>query len=253
MIGKLSAQTELLRYARKGLFLNFADLDNQLAIDEFCEYKGHQFTLEQMSEIVYVVQHSDDKTHCHIYWISSKPMSKRTIDKDRNILDQIRHNKLPSVEIKAAGDIAFCSGGYHESSNRYEPIGTTELCIIEELGEHIESICRKYDLPVSDVERNKIRRLALARSKFNSPLKPKSTLYDYDLSKDWTDIFENSRNNTLFDRARRYLRKNKDLLSAKTFRILVHSWNEKYCKPPLDPVEVDSICNSILNHNGGRN
>ena len=144
MIGKLSGHTESLNHAREGLYLNFCDFDNELAIKEFCNYKGHQFTLEEMAKIVYVVQHSDDKSHCHIYWLASSPMPKRTLDKDEKILEKIKANELPSVELKGAGDIAFCPGGYHESGNPYLPIGTTELVIIEELGEHIESICRKY-------------------------------------------------------------------------------------------------------------
>jgi hypothetical protein len=57
----------------------------------------------------------------------------------------------------------------------------------------------------------------------------------------------------IFDRARRYYRKNKDLLSLGIFRKIVHSWNQRYCKPPLDDFEVNGICNSILNHNNGGN
>ena len=63
--------------------------DNELAIKEFCNYKGRQFTLEEMAKIVYVVQHSDDQTHCHVYWLASKPMAKRTLDKDK-ILEKIK-------------------------------------------------------------------------------------------------------------------------------------------------------------------
>ena len=146
------------------LYLNFADLDNQLAIDEFCTYKGKQFTIDEMAKIVFLVQHSDDPTHCHVYWLASKALAKRTLDKEKKILEQIRNNQLPAIEIKAAGDVAFCPGGYHESGNPYEPIGTNELFIIEELGEHIESICKKYKLPVSDTEKNKLRRLAMAKT-----------------------------------------------------------------------------------------
>ena len=250
MVGKISGHTDTLNYARKCLYLNFADLDNQLAIDEFCTYKGKQFTIDEMAKIVFLVQHSDDPTHCHVYWLASKALAKRTLDKEKKILEQIRNNQLPAIEIKAAGDVAFCPGGYHESGNPYVPIGTNELFIIEELGEHIESICRKYKLPVSDTERNKLRILANAkaiRSKKSCSSSTK-TLYEFD-DQEWSDIFENSRNNTLFDRARKYLRKNKDLLSAETFRKIVHCWNKKYCKPPLPEFEVDGICNCILNHN----
>ena len=182
MIGKLSGHTEILQYVRKGLYLNFADFDNELAIKEFCNWKGRQFTLEQVAKIVFVVQHSDDRSHCHVYWISSRPMAKRTLDKDRKIFEKIKNNELPAVEIKAAGDVAFCPGGYHESGNPYLPIGTTELCIIEELGEHIQGICRKYKLPVSDTERNKLRILANAkaiRSKKSCSSSTK-TLYEFD-------------------------------------------------------------------------
>ena len=82
MVGKLSGATEIQNYVRKDLDLNFCDFDNQLAIDEFCNYKGHQFTLEQMAKICYIVQHSD-KSHCHVYWLASKAMAKRTLETDK--------------------------------------------------------------------------------------------------------------------------------------------------------------------------
>ena len=285
MIGKLSGHTSILNYARKGLYLNFADFDNELAIKEFCEYKGRQFTLQQMAEVCYIVQHSDDPTHCHVYWISSKPMSKRTLDKDIDIFRKIRNNQLPSIEFKGVGDVAFCSGGYHENGSQYLPIGTTELCIIEELGEHIESICRKYDLPVSDTERNKIRLSSSPASKTKRGLRSKSKSrllftfdkhqsnfdeyeiieenkekiesdYDYDDISDieqWTDICEGSRNNILFDRLRKYFNKNKDLLTSEVFTRLAHSLNERFCKPPLSHFEVNAIANSILGFNNNDN
>ena len=225
MVGKISGHTDTLNYARKGLYLNFADLDNQLAIDKFCTYKGKQFTIDEMAKIVILVQHSDDPTHCHVYWLASKALAKRTLDKEKKNLGQIRNNQLPAIEIKAAGDVAFCPGGYHESGNPYEPIGTNELFIIEELGEHIESICRKYKLPVSDTERNRLRILnANAISKKSKPKDKLLTNFDSeDLNdnEEWCEIFENSRNNTLFDRARKYFRKNKDLLSTENFRKIV--------------------------------
>ena len=135
MIGRLSGHTEILQYVRKGLYLNFADFDNDLACREFCNYKGQQFTLQEMAQICFIVQHSDDPTHCHIYWIASSPMAKRTLDKDKRILDKIKKNELPSIELKGVGDVAYCPGGYHESGNPYLPIGTTEICIVEELGD----------------------------------------------------------------------------------------------------------------------
>ena len=143
MIGGLSGHTELLKYARKGLYLNFADFDNELACREFCNYGGQQYTLEEVARTAFIVQHSDDRTHAHVYWLASKPMARRRLETainktDKMILDKIRRNELPAIEFKGQGDIAFAPGGYHESGNPYEPIGTTEICIIEELGAHIE-------------------------------------------------------------------------------------------------------------------
>ena len=253
MIGKLTGHTDTLNFARSGLYLNFADFDNELAIKELCCYKDRQFTLRQFSKVVYVVQHFDDPTHCHVYWLASKPMPKRTIDKDAKILGKIRNNKLPSIEIKGAGDVAFCAGGTHESGYPYLPIGTKEICIIEELGEHIQAICKKYNLPVSDVERNKsrLRRLNNYKLKFKSNPKLRRILSEYaDNNIQWRNIYENSRNNTLFDRARRYLRKNRDLLTPDNFKRIVQSWNAKWCKPPLSGFEVNNICNSILSYQG---
>ena len=72
MIGGLSGHTETLQYARKGLYLNFADFDNELACREFCNYNGQQYTLEEVARTTFIVQHSDDKTHAHVYWLASK-------------------------------------------------------------------------------------------------------------------------------------------------------------------------------------
>jgi hypothetical protein len=251
MIGKLTGHTSTLNYARKGSYLNFADFDNQLAIDEFCTYKGHKFTLQEMAKIVFIVQHSD-KTHCHFYWISSNPMPKRTLEKDKHLLAKIRSNELPAVEIKGAGNVAFAPGGYHESGAQYLPIGTHEILHIEELGDHIHSICKKYNLPVSDFERNKIRRLKADKT---SKEKGKGQQIKLDLQEeDWTDIiYDGSRNNTLFDRARNYYRNHKDLLTADNFRKIIHQFNERWCKPELSYFEVDSICNSVLNFYEGDN
>ena len=68
------------------------------------------------------------------------------------------------------------------------------------------------------------------------------------VNEEWTEITEGSRNGVLFDRARRYYRKNKDILSDDNFRKIVHSWNQRYCKPPLSDFEVNAICNSILEY-----
>ena len=107
--------------------------------------------------------------------------------------------------MKGQGDVAFCPGGFHESGNPYLPIGTTEICIIEELGEHIESICRKYKLPVSDSERTKLRRLnPIGKSKSKGKLQ---TNFDSEDDEEWSEITEGSRNNTFFDKLRKYYRR----------------------------------------------
>jgi hypothetical protein len=173
-------------------------------------------------------------------------MPKRTLDKDKKILTKIQNNKLPSIEIKGAGDVAFCAGGTHESGNLYLPIGTTELCIIEELGEHINNICKKYKLPVSDVER---RNKHIKKYRGTKQRRHSNTDPNYELEE---NIHEGSRNNSLFNKGREYFNRNKDLLSIDSFRRIIQGWNKKYCKPPLPYFEVDSICNSILGFNGGR-
>jgi hypothetical protein len=145
MVGAISGPTDTLNFARSGLHLNFADFDNLLAIRELCTWKGNKHcTLQEFAKIGYVVQHSDDRTHCHIYWLASKPMPRRRLETDKKTLELIKSNQLPAIEIKGQGDVAFCSGGYHESGNQYLPLIQHELFIIEELGEHIQNICRKY-------------------------------------------------------------------------------------------------------------
>jgi hypothetical protein len=250
MIGKITGHTDTLNYARKGLYLNFCDFDNELAIQEFCRYRDRQFTLEEMAKIVFVVQHSDDLTHAHVYWISSKPMPKRMLDNDKKILSKIKNNEIPAIEIKGAGDVAFCPGGYHESGNSYLPIGTKEIFHIEELNEHISNICRKFNLPVSDSERNKLRReeITVKSKSEGKQINLDSLDIEIDINEYTEVIPETTRNNTIFHRARRYYRKNIDILSIDNFKKIVHNWNEKYCEPPLPDFEIESVTNSIVFH-----
>ena len=216
-------------------YLNFADLDNQKAIDEFCTWNGMKITLEEISKHVMIVQHEDDKTHCHIYWFSKKPMKRRTLDTDSKIVKKIRNNEVPAIEIKGEGDVAFCPGGKHENGFPYLPIGIHEPLQSEEIGDHINSILTKYQLPLCDKDSNGGNRNN--SGKFNA-----KNLFSFG-----EKVREGARNNTIFDLCRKVISNNRDLPEA-IVKKLCFDCNQELCEPPLSDTEVESIFKSAQNY-----
>jgi hypothetical protein len=112
----------------QGKYLNLIDLDNLLAIQEFCTINGGYVPLAKLAEKVIVEQHRDDTNKAHILFYSDIPFVGKPSDAN-SINDfgrRFRNNEVPAFEIKglSAHGIVFCTPSFHKNGERYDILGT---------------------------------------------------------------------------------------------------------------------------------
>ena len=131
----------------KGLYLIAIDLDNELAIKEFCIVKGEQKTLKQLAESGHflVEQHPDDQTRAHVYLYSNRPYKK---------LNRNGDPQVPQIEVKGAGEhgLMCVTNSLHKNGSRYQVLGdplpfVDQPRVHDEIEKHIDSILSKYNIP----------------------------------------------------------------------------------------------------------
>jgi hypothetical protein len=136
-----------------GMYLIGVDLDNQIAIEEFCTRDGENtISLEKLAQWTIVKQHKDDTTKAHVYFLSDRPYAKKSSNAgNKKIFDP---RTMPAIEVKGDGEhgLFFCLPSIHRDGCRYEIIGTNVPAIVDEEDYelHIDNICRKYGLTYLD-------------------------------------------------------------------------------------------------------
>jgi hypothetical protein len=137
---------------KSGLYLNGIDADNLKAIEEICTRSGGSISLDELAQWTLVEQHSDDTNRAHIYVYSHKPFTKKSSDKNNNLSAKLDANAIPAIEVKGLGEhgLFFCSPSMHKNGQPYQIIGIEEPVIADDFEEHIDNICRKYELRYLD-------------------------------------------------------------------------------------------------------
>ena len=92
----------------------------------------------------------------HLYFYSPRPLFKKSSDNTVQT-QKIMANEVPASEVKSSGGngIMFCTPSLHKSGYRYTIIGIPEPVMLNirqanELEQHMDKICRKYDLKYLD-------------------------------------------------------------------------------------------------------
>jgi hypothetical protein len=96
------------------LYLNAIDLDNQLAIEEICNYNGKRLSIEDLAKWTLVEQHMDDRSRLRLYVLSEKPFP------------QIKTDSSPiAIEVKSEGHHGYhyCTNSVHMNGHRYQILG----------------------------------------------------------------------------------------------------------------------------------
>jgi hypothetical protein len=218
---------------KNGLYLIFVDLDNQKAIDEFCTRNGKRVTLEEMSQHMLIEQHKDDLNRAHVYFYSKHPFLKKSSDRVSDLTERIDSNDIPAIEVKGSGKhgIAFCTSP-HKNGYNYEIINIIEPSEISNLEQHIDSICRKYNISYLDQNGNS-----------------KSLVPIPELFKPETKIFEgHNRHEAVLRIIESLLSRTATILQEKTIKDLAWKENLRLCVPPLDHKEFEKQWNDGLSY-----
>jgi len=136
----------------KNYYLACIDLDNKTAIKEFCNINGKQYTLEELSELGFLVEQHGDIHTAHIYLITEEPLKKKD-SKNKAITGELNEN-IPRMEIKPDGtcrvSVTPC---IHEDGTPYRLIGnhqkfTNDLSFQNKdtIEQHLDKILRKYNI-----------------------------------------------------------------------------------------------------------
>ncbi len=227
------------RNPNQDIYLTFVDLDNSIAITEFCTRNGVKTSLEVIAGTYIVEQHRDDLSKAHIYFLSETPFPKRSSDtNDPNF----KPEEQPAFEIKGEGGhgIAYATPSMHQNGHRYEIIGTNTPIILskaaaEEMILHLDSICKKYKLKYLE----------------NDDGNGKALIPMEELKKPGFVIYGgNNRHEALMRYIESQIKTKYGRWTWSEFKQDAYYWNQVCCKPPLDDIEFekqwDSACGFII-------
>lgn len=176
---------KIWRGLNKDKWINGIDLDNEIAIREFCSQEGKYTVEEFLRENLYEF-HKDDSNSLHIYIITDKPIKSKA----RGTIDI---ENQPAIEIKSNGDkIMFSYPSLHGNYKGQQPIFEqwqfNELkqpawATTERLEARIDTICSKYRISYLDNNKDRIKQRLRERdqipegSRHNELLKQFNTLW----------------------------------------------------------------------------
>ncbi len=210
---------------RTDLYLVFLDLDNKRAIEEFCTRNGNKVPLDQIAKRIIVEQHIDDQSKAHAYFYSRHAYMKKSSDRVTHLLDKIDRNEIPALEVKGLGEhgLAFSTPSMHKNGFNYTFVegGTMEPEIFDDLDNHIDCICKKYNIPY------------IGRPTGQGP-----TILN--LFEPETRIYEgHNRHEALLRVMESLLKRNSNILELEQIRRYSHDWNVQHCVPPLEYQEEE--------------
>lgn len=216
----------------EGKYFTFIDLDNAIAIKEFCSRNGTTIPLSQVAEMYLVEQHLDNQNKCHVYFFSEIPFRGKSSDQKQKDFDE---EHQPAIEIKGRGThgVAFCTPSYHKHGHQYQIIGTAEPMILTataatEMMEHLDNICTKYGLKYLEYD--------------NGDGKALTPMCEME-KEDFVILEGHNRHEALM----RYMESRIVVFSHKVplqeIKELCYIWNQQHCKPPLDDKEFEKQWN----------
>jgi P4 family phage/plasmid primase-like protien len=212
---------------KHGLQLNAIDADNLPAINEICNYKGKQFTVQDLAAWTLVEQHDDAPHKMHIVVYSTKPFLKKASNNNSPALKEgIKADEIPAIEVKSSDTaFLFVSGSPHEDGLPYKIVGTKTPAVCDDFENHIDNICRKYQIPYLDADNGN-----------GSAQIPIEELFEEDF-----EIHENNnRHEALMRIMESLIKRNRKILPFDVIKnTLSREWNNQHCKPPLEDTEFE--------------
>ena len=186
---------------------------------------GNKVSLDQIAKKIIVEQHNDDQSRAHVYFYSKHPFRKKSTDKVSDLVGTIERNEIPALEVKGLGEhgLAFSTPSVHKNGFQYAFFegGTTEPEIFDDLDRHIDSICRRYNIPYFDTNNDQSLQFIIYS---NRKLK---SMKDTIGTKHYSRVMES------------LIKRNSTILDLEQIRKYSHDWNMKHCVPPLENQEEE--------------
>ena len=209
---------KVFRGENKDMYLCAIDCDNKLAIDEMTK------DIIKTSEKTIVEQHIDDPNKAHFYFLTTRPMPKKSSD----VIGKVKINKVPSIEMKGQGQhgIMYCTPSMHKDGERYRILGVKKLAILDNIGDIIKGICDKYNLGTG--KDNKITMKVL-------------------MDNETKIVAGHNRHEAIMRYAESILRKY-PRMEEQIFRDMILLKNNRMCSPPLTESELDIQIECAVNY-----
>jgi hypothetical protein len=230
---------KIFRGPYTGMYFNCIDLDNRAGIDELLSWFGEIKSLEELGQKTVVVQHEDAKgERAHIYFITEKPLSKKT-----GISGSGRDEKIPAIEVKSDNSTyVVCPPSIHQNEYPYQIIGTKQIQVLNEvksrkLEDTLNKIYEKYSPGDYNPSKDNVGYLTKELRVMIKTLEIDDSNYK---------ISNGISSKTLLPFADSLLYhhfNSKDIDYLKEFFFEV---NQRLCETPLDEKEVEGIWNQAI-------
>ncbi len=213
--------------AKKNLYVNCIDLDNQRAITEFCTRKGVTITLEDFAKNgdILVEYYGNPPQRAHIVCYSTHPFPTTGSITNKKA-DKISSNDIPAIEITRT---LFLSSSPRKDGHNYEIIGglpnPDKLTEWDELELHIDEVFNRFGIPY-------LERKGRADGSNLTPI--------HELFKTETRILKgNNRHEGILREMDSILARNRAVVPLETMRKWAWDENLRLCEPPLDEIEFE--------------
>ncbi|AIF83286.1 hypothetical protein NTE_01214 [Candidatus Nitrososphaera evergladensis SR1] len=226
------------RTDRKHLYLAAIDCDNKIAIEEVLNTNGVTGTIQELAKQHFVEQHKDNPNKAHIYFYTTRPLTKKSSDNTGNTTTGVAvDDNIPALEVKGDGKhgIMYCSPSFHKSGHQYELIGTEEPATLTAaqtsiLEQHIDKVCRKYGLKY------------LENKHGNRSQIPITELF----SETFTVSEGSNRHEALMRAMESLIVSFRGKYGEHFVKKICHVWNEEHCRPPLDNTQFEKQWNDAV-------
>ena len=145
---------------------------------------------------------------------------KKSGDRITHPLEMINGNEIPAFEVKGLGEhgLAFSTPSVHKNGFQYTFVegGTMDPEIIDDLDNHIEAICKKYNIPYIDAHNGQ-------DATIRDLLEPETKIYE-----------GHNRHEALMRVMESLIKRNSNILDLEQIRKYSHDWNVIHCVPALE-------------------
>ena len=219
------------------LYLIGVDLDNKIAIDEFCtnHNNGVKITLYELAQRVIVEQHDDDPNRAHVIFYATMPFKNKSSDV---VVPPNGSNnaEIPAIEIKSDGKHGVTvTPSIHKNGKYYQILGTTEPEVCDHFEEHLDNIFAKYGISYLTKTKNKTKNKN--KNIDDGKLSAKELIT---LTIGTKIPAGHNRHEALLRVMDSFLVENRGRAKGEVYE-LASKWNNVYCDPPLDDTEFKKL------------